>query len=221
MTLQREVCSSRDAVFVTLVNLFKKLPEHAPERAQIWQLVEKIRAIHSNSKAEQALKIIQSVPDKVIVFTEYRATQQYLLHFLALHNIDAIPYQGGMGRGKKDWMTDLFRNRAKVLIATEAGGEGINLQFCNQLINFDLPWNPMRIEQRIGRVHRFGQQRDVHIYNLVTEKTIEQHVLTLLQAKIDLFQTVIGALDPILLRTEEAIHTSVLAQFTSKFANAE
>src|SRR5699024_11408323 len=61
---------------------------------------------------------------------------------------------------RKDWMRHLFENHAQVLIATEAGGEGINLQFCNHLINYDLPWNPMRLEQRIGRIHRFGQNND-------------------------------------------------------------
>jgi SNF2 family DNA or RNA helicase len=210
ITLQREVCSSRDAVFVTLVNLFKKLPESDPRRAQIWALVDKIKQIKANTKAEAALNIIRSIPDKVVIFTEYRATQQYLMHMLQQHNIPAIPYQGGMGRGKKDWMAELFQSKMKVLVATEAGGEGINLQFCNQLINFDLPWNPMRIEQRIGRVHRLGQSRDVHIYNLVTEHTIESHVLGLLEDKIDIFRHCIGELDPILANAEKSIQTHVL-----------
>ena len=81
-------------------------------------------------------------------------------------------------------MKDLFEHRAQVLVATEAGGEGINLQFCNQVINFDLPWNPMRVEQRIGRVHRLGQTRPVYIYNLATKETIEEHIVQLLQEKI-------------------------------------
>lgn len=215
ITLQREVCSSRDAVFVTLVNLFKKLPEADPRRAHIWALVDKIKQIKANTKAEAALQIIRNAPDKVVIFTEYRATQQYLMHMLQQHNIPAIPYQGGMGRGKKDWMAELFQNKMKVLVATEAGGEGINLQFCNQLINFDLPWNPMRIEQRIGRVHRLGQTRDVHIYNLVTQNTIEAHVLTMLEDKIDIFRQCIGELDPILANAEQSIQSNLLRRFHS------
>lgn len=210
ITLQREVCSSRDAVFVTLVNLFQKTPEHAPQRASIWTLVEKIKAITSNTKAEKTLEVIREIQDKVIIFTEYRATQQYLLHFLKEHNIQAIPYQGGMGRGKKDWMTDLFRGSAQVLVATEAGGEGINLQFCNHIINFDLPWNPMRIEQRIGRIHRYGQTKDVNVFNLITHGTIEEHVVSLLMNKIELFKDVIGELDPILTNTEKSIERLAL-----------
>lgn len=99
-------------------------------------------------------------------------------------------------------MRELFQNKAQVLIATEAGGEGINLQFCHHLINFDLPWNPMRLEQRIGRIHRLGQEEDVRIYNLATRNTIEDHILKLLYEKINLFEKVIGELDEILTKLE-------------------
>ncbi|MFD0869923.1 MULTISPECIES: DEAD/DEAH box helicase [Paenibacillus] len=203
VTLQREVCSSRDAVFVSLVNLFKKTAEDSPDRVRIWELVEMIRGIQANTKAEKALEILQSIGDKAIIFTEYRATQEYLLKFLKDHGITSVPYRGGMNRGKKDWMMDLFRNRAQVLVATEAGGEGINLQFCNHIINFDLPWNPMRVEQRIGRVHRLGQSKDVHIFNLSTKGTIEEHILSLLHEKINMFELVIGELDVILERLDK------------------
>lgn len=198
VTLQREVCSSRDAVFLTLFNMFKKTEEDSPIRTQIWGMIEKIKAITANSKAEKALEIIKLSDEKVILFTEYRATQEYLLQFLQSHHIQAVPYRGGMNRGKKDWMMDLFKGKAQVLIATEAGGEGINLQFCHRIINFDLPWNPMRVEQRIGRVHRLGQEHDVHIFNLCTLGTIEQHILHLLHEKINLFELVIGELDEII-----------------------
>ncbi|MDQ1909720.1 SNF2-related protein [Paenibacillus sp. GD4] len=203
VTLQREVCSSRDAVFITLVNLFKKTAEDSPLRAKIWELVELIRSIKSNTKANKVIELIQQINDKVIIFTEYRASQEYLLQYLKEHKITAVPYRGGMNRGKKDWMMDLFRNRAQVLIATEAGGEGINLQFCSHMINFDLPWNPMRVEQRIGRVHRLGQKDDVKIYNLSTTGTIEEHILNLLHEKINMFELVIGGLDTILERFEK------------------
>lgn len=203
VTLQREVCSSRDAVFITLVNMFKKTAEDSPVRARIWELVEKIKQIKANTKAEKTMELIRGMEGKVIVFTEYRATQEYLLNFFKEHGLTAVPYRGGMNRGKKDWMMDLFRGRAQVMIATEAGGEGINLQFCNQIINFDLPWNPMRVEQRIGRVHRLGQQNDVHIYNLSTRGTIEEHILRLLHEKINMFERVIGQLDVILEQFEQ------------------
>lgn len=99
-------------------------------------------------------------------------------------------------------MKELFQNHAQVFIATEAGGEGINLQFCNHMINFDLPWNPMRLEQRIGRIHRLGQEKDVRIYNFATKNTVEEHILKLLYEKINLFERVIGELDEILTKLE-------------------
>jgi len=204
VTLQREVCSSRDAVFLTLVNLFKKTAEDSPLRPKIWELVNKIKQIKANTKAEKTMELIREIDDKVIVFTEYRATQEYLLHFFKQHNLIAVPYRGGMNRGKKDWMMDLFRGRAQILVATEAGGEGINLQFCNRIINFDLPWNPMRVEQRIGRIHRLGQEHDVSIYNLSTLGTIEEHIVNLLHEKINMFELVIGELDEILERMEQS-----------------
>lgn len=202
VTLQREVCSSRDAVFLTLVNLFKKTPEDSPRRPKIWELVEFIRNVKANTKAEATMKLIEEIGDKVIVFTEYRQTQEYLLRFFQEHGLIAVPYRGGMNRGKKDWMMDLFRRRAQVMVATEAGGEGINLQFCHHIINFDLPWNPMRVEQRIGRVHRLGQTEDVKIYNLCTYGTIEEHIVHLLHEKINMFESVIGELDEIVERME-------------------
>jgi superfamily II DNA/RNA helicase len=113
-----------------------------------------------------------------------------------------VPFRGGFKRGKKDWMRELFQKNAQVLIATEAGGEGINLQFCNHIINFDLPWNPMRLEQRIGRIHRLGQEKDVMIYNFATKDTVEEHVMKLLYEKIHLFEKVIGDLDDILTKLE-------------------
>jgi len=204
ITLQREVCSSRDAVFVTLVNLFKKLSEDSPLRAEIFRLVDVAKQVKRHTKAQKAMELIETINDKVIIFTEYRATQEFLMRMLAERGIRSVPFRGGFNRGKKDWMKDLFQNRAQVLVATEAGGEGINLQFCHHVINYDLPWNPMRLEQRIGRVHRLGQEHPVHIYNLTTKGTIEAHILQLLYEKINLFETVIGRLDDILERHQWA-----------------
>lgn len=203
LTLEREACSSKEAVFVTLKNMLKnnKEPEKPLEKF-IRTTMEKIEKIQINSKAEKALELIQSINDKVIIFTEYRATQLYLQWFLKQHGISSVPFSGGFRKGKKDWMKELFQKHARVFIATEAGGEGINLQFCNHIINFDLPWNPMRLEQRIGRVHRIGQKKDVIVYNFATKGTIEEHILKLLYEKIDLFERVIGELDDILTRLD-------------------
>ncbi|MCS0786750.1 DEAD/DEAH box helicase [Cytobacillus pseudoceanisediminis] len=203
MTLQREACSSREAVYFTLQNMLKR--QEQPSIAfqeQIQYLIKKVEAVQQNSKAQKALELIQTINDKVIIFTEYRATQMYLQWFLKQYGITSVPFRGGFKRGKKDWMRELFQKNAQVLIATEAGGEGINLQFCNHIINFDLPWNPMRLEQRIGRIHRLGQEKDVMIYNFATKDTVEEHVMKLLYEKIHLFEKVIGDLDDILTKLE-------------------
>ncbi|WP_077601329.1 DEAD/DEAH box helicase [Oceanobacillus sojae] len=194
ITYLREFCSSREACFTSLVKLGADENQTA-----IQEVIENIEQLDQHPKAEKLVEQIKLLNgEKVIVFTEYRATQYYLQWYLQQHGISSVPFRGGFKRGKKDWMKQLFKDHAQVLIATEAGGEGINLQFCHHLINYDLPWNPMRLEQRIGRIHRFGQESDVHIYNIVTKQTIEEHVLSMLYEKIHLFENVIGNLDAIL-----------------------
>ncbi|KAA0549442.1 DEAD/DEAH box helicase [Bacillus sp. BGMRC 2118] len=202
ITLHREACSSREAVFYTLKNMLSRNEESQSVQMITNGLMEKINAITANAKAQKVVELVKEIDSKVIVFTEYRATQLYLQWFLQQHGISSVPFRGGFKRGKKDWMKELFKNKAQVLIATEAGGEGINLQFCQHIINYDLPWNPMRLEQRIGRIHRLGQESDVHIYNFAIKDTVEEHILKLLYEKINLFERVIGELDEILTRLD-------------------
>lgn len=175
------------------------------EIAYVEAVMEKLMGLEVNSKAEKAYEIISQANDKVIIFTEYRASQTYLQWYLGTKGITSVPFNGKFSKSKRDWMKQLFRDKAQVLIATESGGEGINLQFCHHVINYDLPWNPMKLEQRIGRVHRLGQEHDVHIYNLAIQHTIEQHILDLLYEKIDVFETVVGELDDILAGYKESM----------------
>jgi superfamily II DNA/RNA helicase len=95
-------------------------------------------------------------------------------------------------------LAEFKRDERSVFVATRSGTEGLNLQFCNVLVNYELPWNPMVVEQRIGRIHRIGQTRPAHIINLAATGTVEAHVLRLLDQKIKLFELVIGELDVIL-----------------------
>lgn len=200
MTLLREICSSREACYLSLKNL-QTTREANSEISKAMALIE---GIVEHSKAKKTVELLKNIGDdeKVIIFTEYRASQLYLQWYLQQHGITSVPFRGGFKRGKKDWMIQLFRDNAQVLIATEAGAEGINLQFCHHLINYDLPWNPMKIEQRIGRIHRFGQNHDVKIYNMGIKDTIEEHIIQVLTKKIQLFENVIGELDAILSELE-------------------
>ena len=170
-------------------------------RAQeLYQAIELARGIRENSKMKVIEQIVNQDSEKVIIFTEFLATQQYIMAQLANMGLKSLPFDGSCSANRKEWIKGLFREHphVKALVCTETGGEGINLQFCRTLINYDLPWNPMRIEQRIGRIHRLGQTRDVRIFNLYTKDTVEEHVIRLLAEKINLFQTVVGDLDLIL-----------------------
>ena len=103
-----------------------------------------------------------------------------------------------MSRDEKETAIEYFKSEAAILICTEAGGEGRNLQFCNVLINYDLPWSPLKVEQRIGRIHRFGQSSNVIIYNFATRNTVAERVLEVLQHKLKLFEESLGTPDIIL-----------------------
>lgn len=171
---------------------------------------------------------------KALVFTESRRTQAYLREFLAAHGFaDKLVTFNGVNTDPpataiyQDWLArhtgsdrvtgsrpvdrrtaliDYFQGTAEIMIATEAAAEGVNLQFCSLVINYDLPWNPQRIEQRIGRCHRYGQKHDVVVINFVnTRNHADQRVLELLTDKFKLFDGVFGASDEVLGRIESGI----------------
>jgi len=149
------------------------------------------------SKSCALMKVLAEA-DKAVVFTEFIPTQRYILKVLEEHGIPAAAINGALGRERMEAEIERFRRDVDVLVSTDAGSEGINLQFSSCVVNYDLPWNPMKLEQRIGRVHRIGQTRDVRIISLVQRGTIEERVLELLMRKINLFENVIGELDLIL-----------------------
>lgn len=151
-----------------------------------------------NPKVSQLISILNNFGDKMLVFTKYASTQKYLADLLKEEGFKVAEFHGGLRRKDKEKQITYFRDDADVLVSTEVGGEGRNLQFCNGMINYDLPWNPMAIEQRIGRIHRIGQERDVFVYNLVAKDTIEYYILDLLDRKINMFELVVGEVDAIL-----------------------
>jgi SNF2 family DNA or RNA helicase len=112
--------------------------------------------------------------------------------------VDFALYHGQLSRAEKDAAIRRFEQSAQVLLSTEAAGEGRNLQFCRLMLNFDLPWNPQRIEQRVGRIHRVGQSRPVEIFNLAAQGTVEDYILQILDQKLNMFELVIGEMDMIL-----------------------
>lgn len=168
----------------------------------------------SDSKAEMLvgwiIDILEQDPDeKVLVFTQFKETQYYLADALESLGVAVQTFNGSMKLDDKEAAVRAFRTKDSVLISTEAGGEGRNFQFAHIMFNFDLPWNPMKVEQRIGRLDRIGQQRDVLIYNLYKTGTIEERVLDVLEKRIGLFEESVGTLDPILGDVEAEIEKLV------------
>lgn len=197
ITLQREVCST---FLATALTLEKMMLNMEPDLlTQVADLLKALADVKQNSKCDALERLVSELDDKIIIFTEFKASQEYIRYRLEKAGYSTLAFDGTLSRGKKQWIRHMFQKEAQILVSTESGGEGLNFQFCNQVVNFDLPWNPMRLEQRIGRVHRLGQSRDVHIFNLLTKDTIEEHIMYLLHQKINMFETIIGELDAILL----------------------
>ncbi|MCA1656662.1 MAG: DEAD/DEAH box helicase, partial [Actinobacteria bacterium] len=164
------------------------------------------RSLGITEKARTLLEVLRNHrarDEKVVVFTAFRHTLGFLADLVAAAGIDVASYHGGLSRREKEAAIQSFRDEAEVLVTTEAAGEGRNLQFCHAMVNFDLPWNPMQIEQRLGRIHRIGQDHDVELTNLVARGTIEDRILGVLETKINLFELVVGELDMILGRVDD------------------
>jgi SNF2 family DNA or RNA helicase len=187
-----------------------------------WEdLAQQAASITSTAKAKALLELLgrhRARDEKVVVFTAFRRTLEVLAALLSEHGFDAAVYHGSLTRVEKDAAIGRFAAATPVLLSTEAAGEGRNLQFCHVMVNFDLPWNPMQIEQRLGRIHRIGQQHDVELTNLVSGGTLEDQ-----QAKINLFELVVGELDMILGRVSDDLdfETLVFEQYVASSDEAE
>jgi len=123
---------------------------------------------------------------KFIIFTEFRATQSAIIEFLKRFGYEECSYiNGSLSREERVDQVELFRNKNQIMVSTDAGGEGINLQFCYCIINYDLPWNPSRLEQRIGRIDRIGQNNNCLIFNFHLKDTVEDRVRKILEVKLE------------------------------------
>jgi superfamily II DNA or RNA helicase len=144
-----------------------------------------------DAKADALLELITNLqreendPNlKVLIFTEFVTTQSMLANFLANRGMSVVTLNGSLSMQERKKVQQEFAQKTRILISTDAGGEGLNLQFCHVIINYDIPWNPMRLEQRIGRVDRIGQQHVVRALNLVLEDTVEHRVREVLEEKL-------------------------------------
>lgn len=215
LMLQKEVVSSPWAVLSTVEKWLDGEGKDvgAREREELLEISRQARAIDQTKKQENLLKIIRGVNERMetgrtIVFTQFRATQDAIIEALkngaggddtAVHRVN-----GSLSSEEKDQQLQRFRERGGVLVTTDSISEGRNIQFCNVIVNYDLPWNPMSVEQRIGRIDRIGQDRDVYVYNLALEGTVEDYVLEKLYGKIDVFHQTVGGLKEILSEREQS-----------------
>ena len=208
MLLQKEVVSSPWALEQTIQ---RRLDDQATLEGtdELQSILDRIGAIETVTKEARLLDIVEEARDRVemgrvIVFTQFRATQQALVDWLSDDGYTTHAFHGGHSSEEKEAIVEAFEAEGGVLVSTDAMNEGRNLQFCNLMVNYDLPWNPMKVEQRIGRIHRIGQAREVYVFNMALEGTVEEYVLDRLYHKIDLFQQTVGELSSILTRLEES-----------------
>jgi superfamily II DNA or RNA helicase len=188
-----------------------RFTDRYPDDKRWTDLLKRTQALTAGAKEAALGRLLAQNPtEKKLVFVHQRDTLQHLSEALRQRKISFATFSGDMTGPQKDAAVALFRDTVPILLCTESGGEGRNLQFCNTLINFDIPWNPMAIEQRIGRVDRIGQTREVFVFNLVTAGTIEDSVLRILDEKINMFELVVGEVGAILGEIDEQQDFSTL-----------
>jgi SNF2 family DNA or RNA helicase len=200
MLLQKLACSSPQALAGSLEGLLSR-GDFPADVVDLFESIQELCVGASKSRKFRELKdLLESRQDdeKILIFTQFRGTQEALRKMIEGMGLETALFHGEMSSKKKSEAVERFRGSAPVLLSTDSGAEGWNLQFARILVNFDLPWNPMKVEQRIGRVHRLGQTREVLIINLYLKGTIEEYIIRLLGQKIKLFERVVGELEMVL-----------------------
>lgn len=190
MTLQMQAGSSPSALRYGLRDHDAAHPLHA--------IADKLSRLHHSAKTTALLALARRSREKKVVFTRFLATLEELRQALESEGWNVSVFHGSLSQAEKESAIADFRERSEILLSSESGGEGRNLQFCNTVINYDLPWNPMTIEQRVGRVHRIGQTREVYVFNFCLAGSVEEYMLKVLHDKINLFELVAGEIEMIL-----------------------
>jgi len=169
------------------------------EVESLLELAKQCEASGIDAKAEALIETIfdlqkeENDPElKILIFTEFVPTQKMLIELLESRGISVAYLNGSMSMEERQASQNAFADKTRVLVSTDAGGEGLNLQFCHVVINYDIPWNPMRLEQRIGRVDRIGQAHIVRAINFVFEESVEFRVLEVLEEKLKIIYDEFG-----------------------------
>ena len=190
----------------------------ARELKELRSYADRAANIRTNAKGEALRRALDRIftvarahqwPEKAVVFTESKRTQTYLFNLLEANGfkgkVACLSGDAATPESRRE-LVEQFRDRASILLSTDAGAEGLNLQFCNLVVNYDLPWNPQRVEQRIGRCHRYGQARDVLVLNFLNrQNAADARLYELMEKKLNLFDGVFGASDEILGALESGV----------------
>jgi len=190
-TLQLEAGSSPAALAGTLAKIGQT------------DLAAQASRLRLGAKADATAQLVRKIGEPILIFSRYRATLDGLQSLLQDQGVKVFLFHGGLSPAEREKQLEQFQAQGGALLLSEVGSEGKNLQFCRHLLNFDLPLNPMRIEQRVGRIHRFGQTRPIEIINLCLAGSVEDHLLRILDEKLNMFELVVGELEMILGPLEE------------------
>ena len=201
--LPKVTSSSRSAV-ESLQKIADNDIYHEGTRDFAQGIIDDYKKLKKDSKIEKLVELVKEIrarssDEKILIYTRHPTTLKYIVEKLEPFGLSIIEFMGGLDREEKSRRINAFKDKeTDILISTDTGAEGLNFQFCRNLINYDLPWNPMSVEQRIGRLDRIGQKRDMFIYSFATKGTMEENVVDLIINKMCCVGMVIGEL-PIIL----------------------
>ncbi|MEK6918760.1 MAG: SNF2-related protein [Nanoarchaeota archaeon] len=200
--LPKITSSSRSSVEF-LENISESPKYHTTTKEIAREIIKYFEEIKHDTKIEKLLWLIDEINKKdkggkILLYTKHPTTLRYIAEMLRKQKYKITEFRGGLTNDEKTARIKEFKEKTQILISTETGAEGLNFQFCSNLINYDLPWNPMSVEQRIGRLDRIGQKKNIYVYNLATKDTMEEHVVDLIINKMCCIGLVMGEL-PIIL----------------------
>jgi len=183
---------------LTSAETLVELKEEIDELNELIKLAKEAERKEIETKLVELKKVMDEEKlgkngEKLLIFTESRDTLEYLVEKIRSWGYSVTYIHGGLNLNRRISAEHEFKEKTQIMVSTEAGGEGINLQFCWLMVNYDIPWNPNRLEQRMGRIHRYGQQYETHIHNLVAVDTKEGRVLEKLFNKLDIIRMHLGS----------------------------
>ena len=199
-----KITSSSKSAIETLSKIANNPKYHEVTRGKSNEIVERYKAIGVDTKMKKLIELVRGIKKtqknpKMLIFTKHPTTLRYIVeNFKEFNFNNIIEFTGDLNRQEKSERIQQFREGADVMICTDTGAEGLNFQFCNNIINYDLPWNTMSVEQRIVRLARIAQKRDINVYSFATKDTMEEYVVDLIINKMCCVGLVIGEL-PIIL----------------------